>query len=222
MRVILLAALCVVSSAAFYRLGAQAARHAERPCAHPSDPAKETSATQAALAAACRAHLARHPDDVPAYRVLGGALINQPAAALAAFEEGLQKAPDDPFLMLNAGLQLQRLGRYGEAIARFERAAVLLPGNAVPLIQAGLAAQRLSDHELAVWLFRQAIVRRPHDAGAWGYLARSFAAQGQHDSAVAAWDHAERYRSNGFIDEAGDRESYENSHRLIKPRQKTH
>jgi tetratricopeptide (TPR) repeat protein len=221
-RIILLAILCVAASAPFTRLRAQTASGVERSCSQPSDPTKETPATQAALAARCRAHLARHPDDVPAYRVLGGALINQPAAALAAYEEGLQKAPTDPVLMLNAGLQLERLGRHREAIGRFERAAVLLPGDAVPLIQAGLAAQSLPDHELAIWLLRQAIVRRPHDGGAWGYLARSFAAQGQHDSAVTAWDRAERSRSIGFIDEAGDREAYENSRRLIGPRQKTH
>jgi predicted Zn-dependent protease len=199
--------MCVVSSAGFNGLPAQAGSRAERPCVEPSDPTKETPASRAALAAGCRAHLTGHPDDVSAYAVLGGAVLDQPAAALAAFEAGLRVAPDEPYLLTNAGLQLKRLGRYREAIARLERAAALRPGDGFPLIQAGLAAQGIREDTLAIWFLRQAIIRHPHDGDAWGYLARSFAAQGQHDSAVAAWDSAERYSSHGFIDEAGDRES---------------
>jgi tetratricopeptide (TPR) repeat protein len=183
-------------------------------CLYPQDPTRETPVTRRALGAACRKRITASPRDVEAYRVLGHALLNEPAEALVAYQAGLRVAPNDYELQLNAGLALRQVGRFEESLSALKRAATLDATQATPCTEAGLVAQKLNRHAEALALFRLAIKRAPNNGSAWGYMARSLHTLGRHAEAVHAWERAEHLEPHGFIDEAGDRGLYDSSRAL--------
>lgn len=70
------------------------------------------------------------PDDVMAWRLLGGALAQgaRPVEALAAFEEATRLSPESAKNHYNVALALMTLERRTEAAARLEQALALDPG----------------------------------------------------------------------------------------------
>src|SRR5262249_48355702 len=180
------------------------------PCVYPADPTADTPQSTAALAEACRAVIKTHPQDTVAYLVLGYATITRPAEALQAYLAGLRVAPENFGLLLNAGLTYSRVGRLEEALATLAHAARVDTTNADALVQAGLVAHQLNRYGQALQLFRHAL-KRHEDGSTWGYMARSLRALGRHADAVSSWDRAERLSPHGFIDEAGDRNDYNDS-----------
>lgn len=130
----------------------------------------------------------------------------RPEAALAHYRQALEAQPANPFLLYNAGMALQQLGRPDEARASFERALAQAPLETATLIQehpgrtpfamalatADLFRYRaltrlaeVSAPERAIALFQQAIeLAPPAELDAQLGLARALATAGRHQEAI--------------------------------------
>lgn len=123
------------------------------------------------------------PDDLRARRALadGHAASGQFAAARAAYEALLQRAPNDAQATNNLANVLLRLQDPG-AVAMAERAVTLAPGNAFALDTLGWALFRSGDaaaRERALQLLRDARLREPGSAEIRYHLAVVLHASGR-------------------------------------------
>ena len=104
-------------------------------------------------AAACRELLARDPDDVRTWRRLGGLLhdLSDEEGALQAFQEVVERTPDQYQGRFNLGLQLERMGRDAEAVVQYRRSHQLKGEFTRPLERIRDMGQSLGRDDLVWW-----------------------------------------------------------------------
>lgn len=117
------------------------------------------------------------------------------AAAAAAFEAALEKAPDAPEVRVNLALAYLRLERTDEAIAQLEKAAALAPEAPQVLFQLGGAYLEARQNEKAIDAFTRGLARQPDLTNPLSYeatvtLGALYFATGQNDDAIATFEKA--------------------------------
>lgn len=180
-------------------------------CEYPDYSKPAEAPDPAALAEACRALIESEPTNADAHLTLEYAVMGDSVAMLQVVESALAAVPGNAYVQFNAGITLQRFGRYEEALAALERSAQLEPSEADPLLEAGLAAIRIGQFERALSYLEQASAREPDRPEAWGYLARAEAALGRHADAVRHWDRAQEESGWKYLYRNGDQEAYDSS-----------
>ncbi len=107
----------------------------------------------------------------------------RPELALAAYDEALALAPDQPDVLLNRGVALRRMGRRDDAMASYLQAIALAPERPGVWINAGNALADANRTAEARAVLRAALVRQPLSAEAWQALAALLVRQG-HEAAA--------------------------------------
>ncbi|MCE9613512.1 MAG: tetratricopeptide repeat protein [Lentisphaerae bacterium] len=142
-----------------------------------------------------RASLKLKSDYVSAYGALGEALFQLGRAdeAVAAYEEGLAKAPGTTYLLYNIGKVAEAAGRFDQAVAAYRKALAQDPRNwlqRVVLADALIKAGRLNDGRAEL---DRAVADRPITgqsrtimANAYSSLAEAFESENSTNGAWAA------------------------------------
>jgi Flp pilus assembly protein TadD len=126
-----------------------------------------------------------------ATRVGGGAFTNKDfEAAKAAYEQALQKKPDDAEALNSLGLSLERMGRVGDAVPRFERAATLVPDKWAYRFNLAHAVGQLGQWDRAVTEYREAARIFPTDYATQYNLAMALHKKGDEEAAVPEFQKA--------------------------------
>ena len=125
-----------------------------------------------AAAATCRAALARAPEDVAAWNLLGEILgATDPAAASEAWWRALDLDPDNPEASFHLGNRLREQGEHAAAIIHYERALSRAPGHSGVLNNLGLALDETGERDRAEACYRQVLAVDPQHTGALANLA---------------------------------------------------
>lgn len=141
--------------------------------------------------------------------LLADALLAQDKrdAALAALEQALDEAPDNPLVYLNLGNVLMEAGKIEEAVSSYRRAAELAPGNGRVFNGLGNALARLGETREALEAFRKAVTLDPSFAPGQNNLGIALATLGRPADAEKAFRkaiesdpaYAEAYNNLGFL-----------------------
>jgi len=127
-------------------------------------------------------------------------------AAIAAYQEALAAAPDQPEALTGLGLACMEAGRYEEALAAFRQLAQLRPGDPTPVIRLAEAYQRAgraaeaaahyhqagqllaerADLRRAVQMWAQAVRLEPGRIETLEALARAYRQLEQPEAAIRA------------------------------------
>jgi tetratricopeptide (TPR) repeat protein len=113
-----------------------------------------------------RAHLAKHPDDVGARRLLvrvlafGGDL----EAAKAEVAELERRLPNDPVPWIELGHAFELTHRYDEALAAYDTATSVAPASSAGPREGGMRAARWGEPDAALPRLEEAVRRGAGDA----------------------------------------------------------
>lgn len=113
-----------------------------------------------------RAHLAKHPDDVGARRLLVRVLAftGDLEAARAEVAELERRLPNDPVPWLELGHAFELTHRYDEALAAYDTAASTSPTSPAGPREGGMRCARWGEPEEALSRLEEAVKRGGHDA----------------------------------------------------------
>ncbi|CAN5846132.1 hypothetical protein BH11MYX4_BH11MYX4_57290 [soil metagenome] len=113
-----------------------------------------------------RAHLAKHPDDVGARRLLVRVLAfdGQLDAARTEVAELERRLPNDPIPWLELGHAFELTHRYDEALAAYDTATSVAPVSAAGPREGGMRAARWGEPEEALPRLEEAVRRGAKDA----------------------------------------------------------
>jgi len=104
--------------------------------------------------------------------------------AAAAWQTGLQKAPNDPSLLNNLSIVLMQLGRVDEAAAAAQTALAVDPGMPQALNTMGQVYMLKKNYDKAVEVFLKAIERQPDLAARYWNAALALEQAGKIDMAL--------------------------------------
>lgn len=124
-------------------------------------------------AATLRAHLARHPDDLSARRLLVRILAfsGDLGAARVEVAELARRVPaDDPTPWIELGHAFELAHQFEEALAAYDTAASSLPNSPIGPREGGLRCARWGEVEAARPRLEEAIRRGARDAETWHAL----------------------------------------------------
>ncbi|GAA4857353.1 putative 2OG-Fe(II) oxygenase [Luteimonas vadosa] len=142
----------------------------------------------AAAEAACTQLLARFPDSIDGWRLLGHARLAQDDAATAA--EALARAealsPGDPRTVFALGTALLQSGEAGRAFEPLQQAMRAMPDEPLAAFRYGTCAYALQRFEAAKAGFEAATRLQPAWPEAWNNLAATLGRLEDHDAAIAA------------------------------------
>lgn len=115
------------------------------------------------------------------------------AAAAAAFEAAMKKAPDLPEVRVNLALAYLRLSRTADAVAQLEQARALAPDKPSVLFQLGEAYVDMKDYDKAVATIEEGLKKAPNSSDPVALdgmvtLGAVFFARGDNDNAIAQFD----------------------------------
>ena len=121
---------------------------------------------EAEATATLRDHLAKHPDDVPARRLLVRVLafsgdIDGARREVAELERRL---PNDPVPWIELGHAFELAHRFDEALAAYDTAASVAPSSPAGPREGGMRAARWGEAEEAVSRLEEAVRRGARDA----------------------------------------------------------
>jgi predicted O-linked N-acetylglucosamine transferase (SPINDLY family) len=140
-------------------------------------------------AATCRAALARAPDDVAAWNLLGEILSGtDPAAASEAWWRALDLDPDSAEASFHIGNRQREQGEHAAAIIHYERALRGAPGHPGVLNNLGLALEATGQSERAEACYRQVLAADPRHAGALANLANLLSTREAIRETVSVYD----------------------------------
>lgn len=105
------------------------------------------------------------------------------AAAAALTDAQLAQSPDDPELLFNRAVLLQRAGDIDTALRAYETAAAADPANAEIFVAYGTALEQNDDIEAGIEMYERAIELNPMLATAYINLGGAFIDQGDYESA---------------------------------------
>jgi len=116
--------------------------------------------------ASLRAHLAKHPDDVPARRMLVRVLAfsGDLGAARAEVDELERRLPGDPVSWIELGHAFELVHRYDEALAAYDTAASVAPKSPVGPREGGMRCARWGEADEAAPRLEEAVRRGAKDA----------------------------------------------------------
>ena len=122
---------------------------------------------------------------------------NRPREAIQAFQEALERLPDDQTIRKNLATAYARLGvnglkrgQFAAAGRAFRQAAGLDPKNANLLYYRGVLAFKQGHYTESVDLLEKAIERKPENAAAWTTLGHAYYRLDRLDRTIAAWQAA--------------------------------
>jgi tetratricopeptide (TPR) repeat protein len=129
------------------------------------------------------------------------------AAAAAAFEQALAKAPDAPEIRINLALAYLRLKRTDDAIAQLEKAAAVSESPQV-LFQLGGAYVDARQNDKAIEAFTKGLAKQPDLKDPLAYeatvtLGAVYFAEGQNDQAIATFEKAAAARPEAAAPKLG-------------------
>ncbi len=116
--------------------------------------------------------------------------LDEPAPALEAARESVERAPDNPCALVNLGRKLLRNGKPHEAIRHLEEAARRDPGSAVPTAVLGFALYRVGEFARAAECLEDSLRNEPDDPFLWAVLGASLDEGGRHEGALHALETA--------------------------------
>jgi tetratricopeptide (TPR) repeat protein len=121
---------------------------------------------EAEAASTLRAHLAAHPEDVGARRLLVRVLAftGDLEAAKAQIADLERRLPDDPIPWLELGHAFELTHRYDEALAAYDTAASIAPASPAGPRVGGMRAARWGEPEEARSRLEEAVRRGAGDA----------------------------------------------------------
>ncbi len=115
------------------------------------------------------------------------------AAAAAAFEESMKKAPDLPEVRVNLALAYLRLSRTPDAVAQLEKARSLAPDKPSVLFQLGEAYVEMKDYDKAISAIEEGLKKAPNVTDPVALdgmvtLGAVFFSKGDNDRAIAQFE----------------------------------
>jgi tetratricopeptide (TPR) repeat protein len=136
-----------------------------------------------------RAHLARHPDDPAALRMLADLAMRATRwdDAVALLERCLALAPDLAAARHGYALALHEQHRTDEALAQIERLLAGEPGNPVYLNLKANVLERAGDHAGAVEAFETVLAGHPSNPRIWMAYGDALKTAGRSDDGIAAY-----------------------------------
>jgi tetratricopeptide (TPR) repeat protein len=113
--------------------------------------------------------LEQHPDFAPAIKLKGMLLeeAGHSSEAAAAYEEALKLAPNDPDLLLKAGIYKLTAGQRAEAIKLLEHCIRILPGDGDAHYYLAQAYHLSGKDDQALRAIRQSLKAEPDNASVW-------------------------------------------------------
>jgi tetratricopeptide (TPR) repeat protein len=140
----------------------------------------------------CLKILSADPDSAPTLNLL--AVINSAFgrndAALSNADRALSLRPDFVEALVNRGIALYGLKRFGDALGDYDRAIALRPDHADALVNRGNALDRLRRHEDALASYDRALELRPRHVEAFINRGITLHKLKRCDEAVASYDRA--------------------------------
>ncbi len=113
----------------------------------------------------CRAALARAPDELAVWNLLGEILQASDApAAERAWREALRRDPGDPEALFHLGNRHRERGEFDAAISHYERALLRAPRHPGMLNNLALALEAAGQPERAQTCYQQAVQAQPGHA----------------------------------------------------------
>jgi tetratricopeptide (TPR) repeat protein len=136
-----------------------------------------------------RAHLARHPEDPAALRMLAelATRATRWADAVALFERCLTLAPDFTAARHGYALALHEVHRSDEALAQIDRLLAREPGNPVYLNLKANVLERAGDHAGAITAFETVLAGHPSNPRIWMAYGDVLKTAGRSDDGIAAY-----------------------------------
>ena len=121
---------------------------------------------EAEAVASLRAHLATHPEDVGARRLLVRVLAftGDLEGAKAEVAELERRAPNDPVSWIELGHAFELTHRYDEALAAYDTAASVAPASPAGSREGGMRCARWGEPEEALPRLEEAVRRGAQDA----------------------------------------------------------
>ena len=142
-----------------------------------------------AAAATCRAALARAPDDVAGWNLLGEILnASDPAAALEAWWHALELDPENAEASFHLGNRFRERQEPAAAVIHYERALASAPDHTGVLNNLGLALHEMGQLERAEACYRQVLAIDPQHTGALANLANVLSAREAVREAASIYD----------------------------------
>ena len=142
-------------------------------------------------AATCRAALARAPDDLSAWNLLGEILnLVDRAGAESAWRKVLELDPQEPEALFHLGNRHRERGEVFAAIDHYQRALLRTPGHASVLNNLGLALHASGQHDRAEALYREVLAAQPQHSDALANLASLLKDTRRYAEAVFTYDRA--------------------------------
>jgi tetratricopeptide (TPR) repeat protein len=140
----------------------------------------------------CLKILSADPDSAPTLNLL--AVINSASGrndmALANIDRALALRPDFVEALVNRGIALYGLKRFGDALVDYDRAIALRPGYADALVNRGNALGRLQRHEEALASYDNALELQPAHVEALVSRAATLHELRQYGEALRSYDRA--------------------------------
>ena len=140
----------------------------------------------------CLKILSADPDSAPTLNLL--AVINSASgrndAALSNLDRALSLRSDFVEALINRGIALYQLKRFGDALADYDRAIALRPDHADAFVNRGNALGKLQRHEDALASYDRALALHPGHAQALVGRAATLHDLRQYDEALKSYDRA--------------------------------
>jgi tetratricopeptide (TPR) repeat protein len=140
----------------------------------------------------CLKILSADPSSAPTLNLL--AVVNSASGrndmAVSNADRALSLQPDFVEALVNRGIALCELKRFGDALADYDRAIALRPNNADALVNRGNALGRLQRHEDALASYDRALALQPRHVEALHNRGISLHKLGRYDEALASYGRA--------------------------------
>jgi tetratricopeptide (TPR) repeat protein len=140
----------------------------------------------------CLKLLSADPDSAPTLNLLAviNTALGRNAAALSNTDRALSLWPEFFEALVNRGIALYELKRFGEALADYDRAIALRPDNADALVNRGNALGKLRRHEDALASYDRALELQPAHVEALVSRGGTLLDVGKYDEALRSYDRA--------------------------------
>lgn len=134
-------------------------------------------------------HLAKHPDDVAARRLLVRVLAfsGDLDGARAEVAELDRRHPNDPLSWIELGHAFELAHKFEEALAAYDTAASVAPGNPAGPLEGGKRAARWGEAEEAIPRLEEAVKRGARDAETFHVLGLARVHQRDYEGAADAY-----------------------------------
>src|ERR1700733_9889762 len=140
----------------------------------------------------CLKLLSADPDSAPTLNLLAviNSALGRNDAALSNTDRALSLWPDFFEALVNRGIALYELKRFGDALADYDRAIALRPDHADALVNRGNALGKLRRHEDALASYDRALELQPAHVEALVSRGGTLLDLGKYDEALRSYDRA--------------------------------